>query len=321
MNLFVEDSLTKEVNKIKLNTINNLQIRPITTGIIDIKNKNFGRKNIENYVDIIENNNNIRPRAPLISRIQQGDSHNNQDNPINSNSNNNSNINSNRNQRKQQNNSIDNNIDYKNNLNSSQSSSSYSNTHSKIQSNNNNHNNTKKDRNKRNKKNKSIDVLWESLQHFSKNNLSRSLIDQDVTTTIDSPSSDVHFVNLSNIEEQDEQEEAGSQENYSKKQNSSKNKNNDERLFSLPREPVEISKNSQISLTSISSNTFRIPELPSGQLLTINILSTWGDPHYVGLMGIEIFDQSGHIVHLTNVENQIWANPSDINVLSEYGNF
>jgi hypothetical protein len=44
-----------------------------------------------------------------------------------------------------------------------------------------------------------------------------------------------------------------------------------------------------------------------------------GDPHYVGLMGIDIFDKGGHLVKLSNTDNQIWANPSDINVLPEYG--
>eukprot|EP01042_Synura_sphagnicola_P003665 gene3665-4572_t len=37
-------------------------------------------------------------------------------------------------------------------------------------------------------------------------------------------------------------------------------------------------------------------------------------------MGIEIFDKSGHLVTLSNVDQQIWANPADINVLPEYDN-
>lgn len=44
-----------------------------------------------------------------------------------------------------------------------------------------------------------------------------------------------------------------------------------------------------------------------------------GDPHYVGLMGIDIFDKGGHLVTLSNTDQQIWANPADINVLPEYG--
>jgi hypothetical protein len=37
-------------------------------------------------------------------------------------------------------------------------------------------------------------------------------------------------------------------------------------------------------------------------------------------MGIEIFDNNGHIVLLSNPENQIWACPADINILPEYDN-
>jgi hypothetical protein len=39
-----------------------------------------------------------------------------------------------------------------------------------------------------------------------------------------------------------------------------------------------------------------IPTMPSGRVLTIRIYSTWGDPHYVGLAGIDIFDGRGELV-------------------------
>lgn len=64
-----------------------------------------------------------------------------------------------------------------------------------------------------------------------------------------------------------------------------------------------------------STEVFHIPELPHGQSLVFNILSTWGDPFYVGLMGIEVFDHTGHAVHLSDVDKQLSADPPDLNVL------
>ncbi|GAB6021430.1 hypothetical protein CHUAL_004038 [Chamberlinius hualienensis] len=57
-----------------------------------------------------------------------------------------------------------------------------------------------------------------------------------------------------------------------------------------------------------------IPELPEGQHLVINIRSTWGDRHYVGLNGIEMYSSEGLPITIKS----IWADPPDINVLPEY---
>ncbi|KAH0540604.1 katanin-interacting protein-like [Cotesia glomerata] len=48
---------------------------------------------------------------------------------------------------------------------------------------------------------------------------------------------------------------------------------------------------------------FIIPELPSGESLTIDILSTWGDKNYVGLNGIEIFSSTGQTPIITKIWN------------------
>ncbi|XP_069373177.1 katanin-interacting protein isoform X2 [Paralichthys olivaceus] len=60
---------------------------------------------------------------------------------------------------------------------------------------------------------------------------------------------------------------------------------------------------------------FEIPVLPQGQRLVINILSTWGDRHYVGLNGLEVFSSSGEPLR----PDDIRADPPDINILPAYG--
>lgn len=60
---------------------------------------------------------------------------------------------------------------------------------------------------------------------------------------------------------------------------------------------------------------FKIPVLPCGQRLRIDIWSTWGDRHYVGLNGMELFSSEGQPVQIA----QIRADPPDINILPAYG--
>ncbi|XP_069503122.1 katanin-interacting protein [Ambystoma mexicanum] len=60
---------------------------------------------------------------------------------------------------------------------------------------------------------------------------------------------------------------------------------------------------------------FEIPVLPSGKHLLIKITSTWGDRHYVGLNGIEIYSANGEPVQIAKIQ----ADPPDINILPAYG--
>uniref|UniRef100_A0A3Q4HZ06 Katanin interacting protein n=1 Tax=Neolamprologus brichardi TaxID=32507 RepID=A0A3Q4HZ06_NEOBR len=63
------------------------------------------------------------------------------------------------------------------------------------------------------------------------------------------------------------------------------------------------------------TDEFEIPVLPQGQRLVINILSTWGDRHYVGLNGLEVFSSSGEPLRPVHIH----ADPPDINILPAYG--
>ena len=63
----------------------------------------------------------------------------------------------------------------------------------------------------------------------------------------------------------------------------------------------------------------RMPNMPRGQLLRIRIFSTWGDKHYVGLSGIEIFDSQGDPIKFLTPKTQISAVPADVNILPGYG--
>ncbi|XP_074138876.1 katanin-interacting protein isoform X2 [Sminthopsis crassicaudata] len=69
------------------------------------------------------------------------------------------------------------------------------------------------------------------------------------------------------------------------------------------------------SMDVVDESDFKIPVLPHGQHLVIDIKSTWGDRHYVGLNGIEIFSSKGEPVQISNIK----AEPPDINILPVYG--
>ncbi|XP_064073614.1 katanin-interacting protein-like [Vanessa tameamea] len=55
-------------------------------------------------------------------------------------------------------------------------------------------------------------------------------------------------------------------------------------------------------------------EVPTGFVLQISIYSTWGDPYYVGLTGVELYDPQGHLIEVT--ESNVCAQPASVNVLA-----
>lgn len=63
---------------------------------------------------------------------------------------------------------------------------------------------------------------------------------------------------------------------------------------------------------------YEAPPVPHGFVYQIVIFSTWGDPYYVGLNGIEIFDAEGQKIVLT--ENNIAAYPESVNILEGMDN-
>jgi hypothetical protein len=44
--------------------------------------------------------------------------------------------------------------------------------------------------------------------------------------------------------------------------------------------------------------SFETPLLPVGGVLQIVLTSTWGDRHYVGLGGLELYDAAGQLLHV-----------------------
>ena len=85
-----------------------------------------------------------------------------------------------------------------------------------------------------------------------------------------------------------------------------------------PRLPAQSASSGNPLATPKSSGAkpFEIPSLPTGRALEIDLLSTWGDMHYVALAGIELFDASGHSIDLAAQEYT--CIPDSVNVLEGY---
>ncbi|CAH2250126.1 jg6849 [Pararge aegeria aegeria] len=58
-------------------------------------------------------------------------------------------------------------------------------------------------------------------------------------------------------------------------------------------------------------------KVPTGFVLQISIYSTWGDPYYVGLTGIELYDPHGNMISVS--ESNVCAQPASVNVLESRG--
>ncbi|KAM5151842.1 katanin-interacting protein [Mantella aurantiaca] len=82
------------------------------------------------------------------------------------------------------------------------------------------------------------------------------------------------------------------------------------------REIQELSNVADVNENDKDDGTeFEIPVLPYGQRLCIKIVTTWGDRHYVGLNGIEVYSSTGNPVPITKIESY----PPNKNALSAFG--
>lgn len=74
---------------------------------------------------------------------------------------------------------------------------------------------------------------------------------------------------------------------------------------------------SLVATTSMGESVV-IPTMPCGRQLVFNCVTTWGDQSFLGLAGIEMFDNRGDPVVLKDVHRQVTADPPSINILQEY---
>ncbi|TMW56910.1 hypothetical protein Poli38472_002835 [Pythium oligandrum] len=161
-----------------------------------------------------------------------------------------------------------------------------------------------------------------SLEFFDRTNRSRELSAKySVMRTFSDPEGNVHFVNIDD-EADDESTLGKSYQEEEETANPDVQPSNSVRLLHsrLTQAEPSSSASSHHSIANkkgvgvTSTEVFQIPELPHGKHLVINILSTWGDPFYVGLMGIEVFDHTGHAIYLSDPDKQLTADPPDLNI-------
>lgn len=82
--------------------------------------------------------------------------------------------------------------------------------------------------------------------------------------------------------------------------------------YSVPTAGVESGLLSQCRAPAVPAMA---PTLPSGSRLRLSLLSTWGDPNYVGLSGLELHDEHGDPIIVDRPKEQVRAVPSGVHEL------
>jgi len=87
-------------------------------------------------------------------------------------------------------------------------------------------------------------------------------------------------------------------------------------------ETVKLYKNLRPQpMSGFLTQEYDTPEFPTGFCFKLKLLSTWGDFNYIGLNGLEFFDQKGEIVLTKNQKDyKFSAEPSSVDCLPGHEN-
>lgn len=137
--------------------------------------------------------------------------------------------------------------------------------------------------------NKSIKLLEESLQRSL--NVQTPEINK---TNLEDSWSSLHFFNIKQKGRLNSEDDALNSSKFDKNSTSKKH------LVQENNNPHPEEKVNQEEVKD-----FIIPELPEGKSLVFNIKTTWGDKHYLGLNGIEMFNSEGEKIKVHSVSLRV----------------